>query len=296
MKRTLAMTLLVVGVLVGTSVPTQTALAQQCAVCCDEIDGCGGCDSGCCNQHDCCCAQCGLVGAVELTLVKYMQEGGVSDYDGTSANFDLELAPRFELGFMGTRGIGLRARYWDFDQHTLADDDDLVSVDTYYVDGELFHSRHLGCGTILEVCLGLRYADLQQELTGGGRQSQIQFAFDGFGGTIAFEAKHPVGIGSVYARARWSILLGNGDIEYSYGESQGAYTAHDSCSTQTELALGYEIARYLGSAVVSLRLGGEWQTWTNMALADTTFGGVGNNDVLEDCGFAGLAARLELSR
>ena len=34
--------------------------------------------------------------------------------------------------------------------------------------------------------------------------------------------------------------------------------------------------------------GAEWQNWTNVAMADTAFGGLGSRDIMEDAGWAGL--------
>ena len=40
---------------------------------------------------------------------------------------------------------------------------------------------------------------------------------------------------------------------------------------------------------MNTNLGYEWQYWSNMGIADTSFGGIGNDDVLEDVSFRGWA-------
>ncbi len=75
------------------------------------------------------------------------------------------------------------------------------------------------------------------------------------------------------------------------------FRAHDTTSTLTELGIGYELTRNLGHwGTSSVRFGGEWQTWANVALGDTSFGGVGNDDVMEDAGFVGLVLGMEWKR
>ena len=285
MRRIFTTALLVVAFVVGTSVCATSTFAQQGAEC---VAACG---NGCCDGATCCCGTAGPVGAVELLFMKYMQEGGVADRDGTGGNFDLELAPRFELGYQGQGDFGARMRYFKFDHATLSNDADVIGIDTYYLDAEVYVNRWIG-RTSIDLAAGFRYLDFRQNLTGGGADYTMG-EFEGYGGTLAVEARRPIWVGSVYARARLSLLLGNHDID----DNGTLRRAHDSQSTMTELALGYEVARDMGDwGVAVARAGAEWQTWTNLAPADTVFGGVGNDDVLENVGFAGLVARLELRR
>jgi hypothetical protein len=253
----------------------QDTLAQDCV----------GCQSGCCDRN-------GLIGNVELTFMKFMQEGGVADADGAGANFDLECAPRFELGYMGRRDLGLRSRYWSYDAATTSTAGNALGVNAYYVDLEFFHERRIGRETRLDFSLGLRYLDFKQDSQGGA--NLINSEFEGWGATIGLAAKYPLLIGNVYARARWSVLLGNGDMVVNGG---APYSAHDTTSSQTELGVGLEFNRDLGDwGTGSLRLGGEWQAWDSVAPGDAFYGGIGNDDVLENAGFAGVLLGLEVRR
>lgn len=257
-----------------------------------------GCNLGCSNSCNNGCCDCGgLVTDVELTFMKYMQEGGVTDITGSPAGFDLDLAPRFELGYMGSNDIGVRSRYWYYDSNTTSAAGNPLGVNAYTIDGELFHERCLGRKTHLEVSLGLRYLDFKQDIQDLGVPVGINSEFEGWGGTFAVEAEHPFWIGNAYARGRWSILLGNADAINVNGGGTTAFRAEDTTSTLTELGIGYELSRCFGNwGTGSIRFGGEWQTWSNVALADTAFGGLGNDDVLEDAGFAGLVLGMEWKR
>ena len=292
MKWTFAVTMVAALLMSGTALVQETAAFE------------GGCQTIQCGEADPYCGmnQCsdrsGLIGAVELTFMKYMQEGGVADIDGTSGNFDLHCAPRFELGWMGKRDVGFRARYWFYDNATTSNDGDILSIDTYYADLELFHNRRVGRKTDLEFSLGLRYLDFRQDTGGNGGVNLIKNEFEGWGGTLGIEAKHPIRIGKLYARGRWTVLLGNADIQnYANGALQAEYNAHDTTSTMTELGIGWEGSRSMGGwGIATVRAGGEWQMWDNVAVGDTVFGGIGNDDVMEDAGFAGLVLRFELRR
>ncbi|MBN1591034.1 MAG: hypothetical protein JW888_16090 [Pirellulales bacterium] len=285
--------LLVVGVALLFSTPT---FAQDSIA----MDGCS--QMGCCGDQcadTCLAAPCrggGLIGNVELTFMKYMQEGGVCNADGTGADFNLHCTPRFELGYLGSRNVGFRGRYWYYDDNTAANDGDNVGIDTYYVDAEMFFDRYLGEKTWLECSLGLRYLDFQQDAMGNRGQEFANCSFVGWGGTLGIEAKHRFSFGNLYARGRWSVLLGNEDLAYHINETTGMTTFHDSTSTQTELGVGVEVNRNLGRlGMASVRVGGEWQTWENIVAADNG-AGFGQDDSLKDAGFAGVVLRMELRR
>ena len=239
--------------LTNASYVSQSALAE---------DGLG-CNLGCYNGY---CDKGGLVADVELTFMKYMQEGGVTDIAGSPASFNMDLAPRFELGYMGRNDIGFRSRYWHYDASATSTTGNPLGVTAYTIDGELFHERCLGRKTHLEVSLGLRYLDFKQDIMNLAVPSAINSEFEGWGGTFAVEAEHPFWIGNAYARGRWSILLGNADAININGGGTTAFRAEDTTSTLTELGIGYELSHRFGNwGTGSVRFGGEWQTWSNVA-------------------------------
>ena len=286
-------TIMMLALALFISAPGSVALAQEgeCDVaCCD--DGCGSCNSGCCG---------GLVADVELTFLRYFQEGGVTDAVGAPVETDYEFAPRFELGYVGAGGMGLRTRYWELDAAAVSAANNDCGVNAYNIDVELFQEYSLGCDTTLELSLGVRYAELWLDSTDYAfipNPALGVYSFCGFGGTMAAEAKRAVLCGDVYARARMSLLMGDAAARSTDLVVGGTVLseADDCTATQTELALGYEICRCTNLGVVTLRTGVEWQNWANMAVADAPFGGVGDDDQMEDAGFAGFVVGFGLER
>ncbi len=232
-------------------------------------------------------------GACELTFVRYLQEGGVTDVVGSPAEFDLEFAPRLEFGYVGSGGLGFRGRYWYFDAAAPSVAGDSVAVDTFQIDFEVFQHWAPTCNTELEIAAGMRYLDFEQVATNLGVATLVFGNFDGLGGTLAVEGKRKCSIGALYARGRLSLLDGDVSILNDVDGTVIPFFASGNTVSQFELGLGVEIERRLGDRILAgARFGYEWQQWTNLAPADTSFGGIGNDDVLEDVGFSGLVLVL----
>jgi hypothetical protein len=255
-----------------------------------------------------CCARGGLVADVELTFLQYRQERGVVTPPRT--DFGLDLAPRFELGYMAGSDVGIRSRYWFYDVALTSTDGPRLAVDAYTIDWELFHERCIGCGTQLEFSCGLRYLDFKQVAENPGFMDPKIRDFRGWGGIFGIEARHPLWIGSAYARGRWGVLLGDADtgvIGGRYrnprGEVLQTATLSGTTSTVTELGFGYEMTRDLGCwGTCSVRFGGEWQTWSDMVVGSRYVALEGvpfyEQEILEadDAAFAGLVLGMEWRR
>jgi hypothetical protein len=226
---------------------------------------------------------------MELQFLRYFQEGGVTDVVGSPAQFAWDFTPRFELGLVGPRGLGFRLRYWDFENDALSAAGNPISVDAYYLDAELFQNYNLGCYSSVEFSAGARYADFTEVATNLAVPTSIVGGWQGWGGTLAIEGRRRILCGDIYARGRLSVLMGDASISNVLpGPVVVPFYAEGNTVTQTELAIGYEISGYVGPALLSARIGAEWQQWSNVAMADTSFGGIGNDDVMEDAGWAGL--------
>jgi hypothetical protein len=296
MKWTISVIALSVAFALSVSVSAGVALAGggdlALGTCCDP------CGDAC---YDPCCGSGtgGVVADAEVMFLRYFQEGGVTDAGGQAAEFDYKIAPRFEVGYVAPGGLGIRSRYWMYEHSTRSLDADLVALDTYYVDVECFEEYCLTRYTTVEVFLGVRYAEFGQASTDLQTNSLFLGRVDGFGATLGAEANRALRVGNLYARGRFSVLMCDADmwdVDLRTG-AVAALSADDHTATQTELALGYEVSRSLGSwGLATARIGGEWQNWANVAIADTAFGGVGNDDVFEDAGFAGFVVGLGLER
>jgi len=231
----------------------------------------------------------GLFCDVELQFMRFFQEGGVTDVPGAPAEFNWEFTPRIELGKVGPEGLGFRARYWDYDAGTVSAAGNPVDVEAYYIDAELFQNYDLVWHSSLELALGMRYADLTHTVTDLTVPGSLIGGWQGWGGTLAAEGRRKVLWGDIYARGRLSVLMSDADVQTVLpGPVVIPFFAEGNTVTQTELAIGYEVSQYFGRALLSARVGAEWQQWSNAAMADTAFGGIGATDVMEDVGWAGL--------
>jgi hypothetical protein len=178
-------------------------------------------------------------------------------------------------------------RYWDFENAAVSDLGDIIGVDAYYFDGELFQNYDLCCHSSVEFSLGVRYADFTQLTTEFLAPGDVVSAWQGWGGTAAIEGRRRILCGDLYARGRLSVLVGDGAVS-DRGIVVARCYAEGNTVTQVELAIGYEVSGYVGPALLSARIGAEWQQWSNVAMADGDFGGIGEDDVLEDAGWAGV--------
>jgi len=232
----------------------------------------------------------GLFIKYENTFMSYSQEGGVADADGNPVDVDREYAPRIEAGLFFNKGLGLRGRYWSYDTDARSSAGNLFSVDSSYWDVELFQNIRVTEKTELEWSAGIRKIDFNQSVGGGHGEWRYDSDFDSWGVTAALEARRTIWYGKLYARGRFSILAGDADLLYYYeGSPYNPRKATDNTIYQAELALGYEFNIPLSDRVIlKMNAGGEWQNWSNIGMADSSFGGIGNDDVLEDIGFVGF--------
>jgi len=258
--------------------------------CCD--------DAACCDTGGCCSGWAcgGLTFDAELTFLRFGQEGGVTDSTGSPAEYDFELAPRFELGYELDSGLGVRTRYWYYDHDAVSAAGNPIGVDTNQFDIEVYQRFCVTCNTDIEISGGARWLDFQQSATDLAAPGAIQNDTDPFGGIVALQLTRRISFGALYTRARWGILQGDATIVNITPIGTTSYSAQDNMVQQLELAAGWEAGRCTDWGLVSVRLGAEWQQWANVAAADTVFGGIGNDDVLEDAGFAVFLVGLGVER
>ncbi|MDT8403247.1 Lpg1974 family pore-forming outer membrane protein [Sulfuriflexus sp.] len=227
---------------------------------------------------------------LENTFMSYGQEGGASDAAGNGADFGNDYTPRLEFGYVGSQGMGIRGRYWSFDDTDSSDSafNDKVKVDTDSIDLELFQQWQWTEKTEVEASIGVRVLDFEQTATDFGNNRIVDSDFSGYGATLGLQTKRKWGIGKVYGRSRLSVLLGEQDLQVTEAGTSTKVDAEDNPISQLELGFGYEVARELRWGSVNANLGYEWQYWTNTAPANDTFGGIGDGDNLEDVSFRGF--------
>jgi hypothetical protein len=279
-----------------------------CEVPCDgcpaQSGGCGdGCGCGTCGCFEPCCHPSGLWASAELMFFRYHRADGTRE--GVLANefneFDFETTPRITVGWVNCDGLGVRARYWEFDHNApVAGPDPLVidrepaslCVDTYTLDFEVFDTFCLNRNWDLELAAGIRYNEFLEVMSDDEGDNVIEDrlnSFSGFGIVVSAEVRRLVGCnGAVFARARASILMDDKDIFNDSGTQQ--VRLRDVTVGTTELAFGYDyVVPMCDGAYAFLRLQAEWQNWYNYSSgfedtantedfagpADVGFGGFG---------------------
>jgi len=229
--------------------------------------------------------------AFDASFLKYHQSGGVRDSrdhdlgDPESAEFGFDFTPRFTVGYEMGGGVGFRGSYWRFDQSQgTLDGTSFVDISASTFDLEIYRNVTVLPGTNIEVFGGFRYADFGQS-DGQG----LDYRFSGWGGTVGIQGTQSIcGCGEIYARARWSIVMGDGDVRNNGGLDDPIGTFVDHQSTQTELALGWQSCCRWGRCSLLYGIGAEWHTWSDMALA----GDESDEANLYDAGWAGFVFRV----
>ena len=274
---------------------------------CEEA--CGGCGQTFGDLFDVCSDNpCGggLVFQGEALFFRYHRADGVRVGNlnpGLGIDdvvFDHEASPRLTLGWVSNNGLGIRTRYWDYDQSSsgASSPPDRIDVDTYTIDIELFERICLNNCWSLEISGGLRYNEFEELILDqpGTEGFGIRLnAFDAWGGVAGLEVTRSLGrLGGLYARSRGAILMDNKFVGNLQPINQVAQVAilQDTTQGMTELALGYEFNRCLNSgALLTFRAGWEWQNWFNYStsFSEVTQQGL-NAGVMggpSDVGFAG---------
>jgi len=218
-----------------------------------------------------------MFGEVELMLLQYHRNG---PRFANGDVFGFEFSPRVTLGYAGNDGLGARVRWWDYSHANNDVGNDRHYVDTYNVDLELSKAIDVTCKTTVEVFAGLRYNDFEEIHFTGGIYDRA--AFSGWGGLIGLQVDHDCLGGTVYARMRTAVLMGDAS-----DDDLGTY--FDSVREQSEIAFGYEIERCLANgAVLTLRAGTEMQYWPEYIIDGVT-------DDTAGIGFGGFVLGLALN-
>src|SRR5688572_6570612 len=110
-----------------------------------DCGDCGACDECC----DSCSGTGGLVFVAEAAFFRYHRADGVrigDDEGDDDVEFDFEASPRITLGYAGSDGLGVRVRWWEYDEEAESfDGQGEMVVDTYTFDVELFDTVQLDC-------------------------------------------------------------------------------------------------------------------------------------------------------
>jgi hypothetical protein len=265
-----------------------------------------------------------------------MQSDGVSFESISETEFDYDhvLTPRIWLGYQTPEGVGLRASYWEFDQGAVAptvnppangfgdvthpafggvDISSNVPTDTFSarsgLDAYTLDLEMLLCGELcnwqLLTSAGVRYASISQDYlaqlrNGAGTlvgEIDYQHATDGFGPTMAVQAKRPLFGGlSFVGLARGSLLFDDSRSQLRAGEDLDLVTPFITTRSTVrndllpigELQVGSEWSSgQLSYGEVIVRSTLEGQLWSGVGNATSESG---------DLGFIGYSIGVGLKR
>lgn len=253
-----------------------------------ELCGAGKCSNGSDCLCESCCHQGGWTAGVEMTWFRYHRADGnrvgvVSGAnDDDAVEFDFKQAPRVTLGYVSPDGMGVRARWWQFDQKQGANDvsKGSLGVDTYNIDIEIFEEIDLTPCASVELFAGMRYNDFDENFVGDNATRILNVNSSTYGGVFGTQVNRIIQRGKLFARVRGAILMDDANVL----NASDVVVRTDMIQGMTEFATGFEVVQCTPYGSIRFMLGAEWQHWFNYSTEfDTTTSG-GPTDV----GFGGI--------
>lgn len=249
---------------------------------------CGACDGCYCNLG------CRWYAGAEVVVVKPHFEDGVDKINGLQVepDYDIEASPRVWLGYHNHEGLGLRARYWIWDQHSAngdfedqPDSDTPMKLKVQALDFDVTQLVDLGP---VEANLfgGLRYSYVEhREADGEGHR------FEGWGPTFGGEGLVPISCTNwaFVLNARGAMAFG----ETKFVEDRGQVFTEDEddllWTLESQIGLQYA-TMFCGGNALALRAVFEGQYWS--AASEDPDDDV-RNEQDDDLGFFGFSIGLE---
>ena len=302
---------LISGITLAVTLISASAMGQA-TVACDQSALPGSiCDEACR------CSPSGFVGGAEAVFLQRYYHNNLAVQNRTDDQqfiYDFQVSPRFWLGYENEDGLGVRARYWGYDETSSvssAGGNVIITGINYFIgvgapvsdrlraftlDGEVTQKTCLGSWQV-EFGGGLRGLSMYQDTRMVSdvdlpvySVGSINSEFDGAGPTLSIEAKRPIGCNgfALLGNARGSYLFGSRTrIEATdvIGNTNASSRHFESRHTDTlsigEIQLGIEWSRCLGNGS-HLAIQGLWegQLWTGAG------GPWGSQDDLGLMGFA----------
>lgn len=185
------------------------------------------------------------------TEVLYMQANTTAGFRQDDV-FGYDPSQRYTLAYTGPNNLGIRGKYYSYDQTGVDPGRSRLMLDFENIDIELFKRLDISTATSVEFSGGLRYNEAEIFFPSPAEPND----FDGFGGIVGLKGKTQVFTGgSVYARGALALLSGDGNHD---GNTPNIVFPHQMGRTQTELALGYEHPFELSRAIITPHCGMEW--------------------------------------
>ena len=222
-------------------------------------------------DYDSACSTPGLLFGAEIAFLKPHHS------EGQTQGYDYEATPRIWIGWQTESGLGLRARWFEFDGVSTNPASFYQDLNMMLLDLEVTDTFTLGSKWSGVLSGGFRYAEYREE-----RSAQTFNEMDGAMGLVA-------GV-ELYRPITCNVsLFGMGRTSFLYADSislNGVKGNDDYTFAVSELQLGAEYRRVLsGTTYLFARAAAEAQFWTGVS-----------GDRSQDVGLLGGAFALGLAR
>lgn len=213
---------------------------------------CDGCDAA----QRWCGVQAGAdISFLELHSASSTGPGGIGSPAPVNTNF--EPAYRLWLGYSTAGGVGVRARYWEYDQvsSNLAMQS-FISVDTYTLDLELTATLPIARPWNVLVSGGVRYVHYDERRGYLPNYTAEDLTTSQYGLILGGEARRDLfGYFDVYGISRAAAVFGDGR------ENSQNLDIYNRLGGMFENQLGIEYTRNTSLGLVTFRTGAEAQYW-----------------------------------
>jgi hypothetical protein len=180
--------------------------------------------------------------------------------------------PRVTAGVVLNSGLGVRLRYFDYDHGDTNANGVMGSVEANVIDLELFENLRLTTNTALEWSIGVRRNEFTETVDSHPLLGDDLFSVDyqGVGVVAGIEVNRMVRWGSVYARGRGALLMGDREV-MAPGVGYPQFVQQDITPGMLEFAVGWEFSHVCcNGLVLTSGIGWEVQQWMDYSLAAPT--------------------------
>lgn len=218
-----------------------------------------------------CSSQAGVTFGAETTFLRLYQS------EGETPGFNFEAAPRIWLGYTGDQGLGIRARWFDYEARNSANaGQETENIDLNVIDVELTDKFQLGHWKGLFTA-GLRYADYEEY-----NDDEYSAMNDSLGAIVGVEMTRQV-------NSKLHLFgLARASLQYASDGMDSSDDRRNLFFSTTEIQLGAErTLKEICGGRLFLRGAFEAQSWSG--------GTIGDGDT-EDLGLVGGTIGIGFTR
>ena len=236
-----------------------------------------------------------LYGAIEVTLLRPRVSGAMPAFFGANGGRTIDnhfgAGTRFILGHRNEKGLGIRGRYWSYNDgfnYAPPNTPAVLTINAEAADAEVTQLQHLGYWN-LAASGGIRYSKFGYSSNILGPFGVGEAYFEGLGPTVSLDARRPIGQSefAFVGNVRGALLFGeirNSSMLLSV--PQGVIRDEVAQTFENQLGLSWTRA-FINNSQVEISTVWETQYWMSDTLADDSLG-IGSN-----LGFMGPTIAVE---